>query len=267
MNDIDETLNRLIADAEPLSGASDPGLVDRAWAAVEAELRDHPMAPLRRPNRWRQSGVVGAVAAVALAASAAAVFVATRTGVQNPPEWVSAGGPGEEYRLDGTDFAAELAELGVDVPYPSEAARRGSLKAIADDAARSSGQASTGALRAEIARGAICTWTMAWQHAGNAAERETVVTALRGALTWPAVTDVDPEPAIDGDPSDTGSGPTVFGHLPGIIKAAADNDAEGLAAVVDESAYCAILTRPSATPAIPAPGRESTSTPAATTRP
>ena len=252
MNDANDALTQLLAGADPSPADNDATVVDRAWAAIEGELLDDPVVtPLRKAARLRRAGVVGAVAVVALAASAGAAFIATRTGEQNPPEWVSAGGPGEIYRLDGTDFASELAELAVDVPYPDEATRAAGLAAIVADFARLTepAAASTGALRAELARGAICYWSIAWQEATTDDGRATAVTGLRSALAWPAVTDVDPKPAIDGYPSDGGPAPTVFGYLPGIIDAAASGDAAELADVLDESAYCAVVTRPPVDPA------------------
>lgn len=245
MSSTDDTLTRLIAEADPLPATADATTVDRAWMAVQNELLDDPVVtPLRRPGRWRQAVVLSTVAVVAVGASAGAVYIATRTGVQNPPEWISAGGPGEMYRLDGTDFAAELATLAADIPYPDESSRQANLDAIVAEYAdlTEPAEASTGALRAEIARGAICYWTMAWQDAGNDEGRASATAGLRGALTWPAVTDVDPQPAIDGFDADGFMAPTVFGHLPGIIDAAASGDAVRLTRAVDESAYCATAT-------------------------
>ncbi len=246
MNDVDDTLTRIVAEADPVPHADDPVTVDRVWAMVHAGLLEDPgVKPLRRPRRWRRAGVVSVVSVVALAASAGAVYIATRTGEYNPSESVSAGGPGENYRLNGTDFAAELAKLAGDVPYPDEAARRASLAAIVRDASRDddASQASTGALRAEIARGAICAWSVAWQSDGTVKGRRAATSALRGAMSWRAVTDVDPKPAIDGYRSDAGPAPTVFGHLPGLIKAAATGDEAALAATLEQSSYCALTDR------------------------
>ncbi|MFT3969763.1 MAG: hypothetical protein QM695_05640 [Micropruina sp.] len=270
MNDVDDALTRLVAEADPLPQSDDPGSVDRAWAMVEAELFDDPaVTPFRRGSRWRRVGVVGVVAAVGLAASAGTVYLSTRTGEHNPPESVAAGGPGENYRLNGTDFAAELAKLASDVPYPNAAARTANLAAIVRDASRDdeSSQASTGALRAEIARGAICAWTLSWQSDHTTKARRTATAALRGAMSWPAVTDVDPKPAIDGYRSDGGAGPTVFGHLPGIIEAAINGDEAGLAAALDESAYCAVTDRPAVAANQAAAPTGPAGTPAPTTRP
>lgn len=270
MNDVDDALTRLVAEADPMPQGDDPGSVDRAWAMVEAELFDDPVVtPFRRGSRWRRVGVVGVVAAVALAASAGAVYISTRTGEHNPPESVAAGGLGENYRLNGTDFAAELATLAADVPYPNEAARSASLAAIVRDATRNDepSQASTGALRAEIARGAICAWTVSWQSSHTTKDRRTATTGLRGAMSWPAVTDVDPKPSIDGYRSDAGPAPTVFGHLPGIIAAAASGDKAAVAAALEESAYCAVTDRPTVAENQTAAPTGPAGTPAPTTRP
>jgi hypothetical protein len=273
MNDIDDALSRLVAEADPLPPTDDLATVDRAWAAVQAELLDDAVVvPLRRPTKkLRLAGTIAAVAVVALAASAGSAFIATRTGVWNTPEWIPAGGPGEAYRLDGTDFGSELAQLAVDVPYPSEAARQTNLKAIVDQYGGARGQQvqmHTGALRAELARGAICAWTHTWQDADTDDQRLAATTALRGAMSWPAVTDVDPKPAIDGAKTDFGMGPTVFGHLPGVIAAAASGDKELLKTEVLESAFCAVTDSPPPDAGMPEPAPSGpAATPVATTRP
>lgn len=273
MNDPDDALTRLVAGADPApTTPAESPTVDRAWAVIEAELRDDPaVTPLRRPVRLRRTAVVGAVTTVALAASAASAYIATRTGVWNTPEWIAAGGPGEAYRMDGTDLPSELAKLATDIPYPNEAAREASLKAIVEQMGGERGKQvamHTGALRAELARGAICSWTIIWRDAGTADEKSAAVTALRGAMTWPAVTDVDPLPSIDGAKTDYGMGPTIFGHLPGLIDAAADGDEQRLKTEIVESAFCAVTDGPAPdASADPPPPTDAPVIPVATTVP
>lgn len=249
----DEQIARLISAADP---RPDPDLtleVDQVWAQLEATLEAEPdpvIVPLqRRRRRYVVAGTI--VAAVAL--SAAAPIIATRTGVWNTPEWTPAGGQGEFYRLDGTDFPAQLRELATDIPYPDEDSRGADLQRILDSSTDSgSAEASTSALRAEIARGAICAWVQDWLDADAATDiptRQADTDALEGALTWQAVTDVDPHPQIDGD-VDTRvgfRGPTVFGHLPGIIDAANAGDAARLVSTANAS-YCFDLDLPDAPP-------------------
>lgn len=239
----DEQLTRLVAGADPLPEADHTEAVERVWSQLETELRnDEVVVPLRRPRR--RVVVAGAVVA-AVALTAAAPFIAARTGEWNTPEWISAGGPGEFYRLDGTDFGVELEKLSADIPYPDEAGRSEVLRRMVEDLGGGTepAEASTGALRADVARGAICAWSRSWQAANTAGDttaRRTSVEALKGALGWTAVTDVDPRPAIDGD-VDSGfglSGPTVFGYLPGIIDTVTAGDAASLDSLLDESAYC-----------------------------
>lgn len=271
MNDLDDALSRLIADANPVHVA-DSIAVDRAWAAVEAELLDDGVViPLRKPRRgMRVAGTVAGVAAVALAASAASVFIATRTGVWNTPEWIPAGGPGEAYRMDGTNLPSELVKLATDIPYASDAARRANLTAIVDQFGGERGKSTemhTGALRAELARGAICSWTRAWQAADTDEERRAATTALRGAVSWPAVTDVDPKPAIDGAKTDYGMGPTIFGRLPGVIAATESSDEALLKQEVLESGYCAVTDGPARNAGMPPAPAGPASQPVPTTVP
>lgn len=241
----EDQLDQLIAAADPAPGSPDATVLDEAWARLTADADAGVATPFRRRSRLIRVGVV--IAAVA-ALTAAAPFIATRTGEPNPPEWVSAGGPGEQYRLNGTDFAQQLAALGTDIPYPDQAGREQVLdNMVTELGGRESAEASTGALRADLARGAICAWARTWQAANSADDtqlRRTSTDALAGALTWTAVTDVDPHPSIDGDKTDAGSGPTVFGDLPGIVRAARHNDptalAEGLTA---NTYYCAYNDR------------------------
>ena len=232
-------LDHLITAADPSRGTPDERILEQTWAHVTTDLDSGAAVPFRRRSRLIRLGI--GIAAVA-ALTAAAPFIATRTGEWNPPEWVSAGGPGEIYRLDGSDFASQLAALGADIPYPDQASRQQVLDNLVTEFAGGPEPvaASTGALRADLARSAICAWARTWQaanSAGDAQLRRTSTDALAGALTWPAVTDVDPHPSIDGDKTDYGRGPTVFGDLPGIIHAARHNDPTALAKGLEQNSY------------------------------
>lgn len=239
----DDQLNHLISAADP-AGAPNTTALDEAWARVSAECDSAPVSRLRHRRRVIGVAIVAVAAAAAAALTAAAPFVATRTGQQNPPDWVSAGGPGEDYRLNGSDFAEQLAALGTDIPYPDQASREFVLSNMVAEYADSteSVQASTGALRADLARSAICAWTRTWQSANTAGDvtlRQTSTDALAGALTWKAVTDVDRHPSATGHKMDLGGrGPTVFGELPGMISAARLGQAATLAKRVDATGYC-----------------------------
>jgi hypothetical protein len=199
------------------------------------------------------------IAAVA-ALTAAAPFIATHTGQWNRPEEVSVGGPGENYRLNGSDFAQSLAALSSDIPFPDEVSRATVQANMVAQAKRDKDtQESTGALRADLARGAICAWERTWQAANNAGDqsrRRAATEALSGALTWSAVTDVDPHPSIDGYAGDNGPAPTVFGDLPGMVEAAQQGRAKALADRLKNasSGYCVYLDdRPAPESAAPAP--------------
>lgn len=233
-------LDQLVTAADPAPDSPDAAALDQVWARVSPSLDAGIVTPFRRRGRLIRVGV--GIAALAALTAAAAPFIATRTGEWNTPEWVAVGGPGEDYRLNGTDFAQEIAALGTDIPYPDQASREEVLQNMDADLGSLSepAVASTGALRAYLARGAICAWARTWQSAntaGDAQLRTTSTDALASALTWKAVTDIDPHPSIDGDKTDTGYGPTPFGHLPGIIDAARHDNPTALAEGLEEGEY------------------------------
>jgi hypothetical protein len=235
-------LDHLITAADPSRGTPDARVLEQTWTGVRTDLDTGAAVPFRRRSRLIRVGI--GVAAVA-ALTAAAPFIATRTGHWNEPEWISAGGPGEEYRLNGTDFAQQLAALGTDIPFPDGPSRQ---KVLGNMVAEYSGghedaAMTTGALRADLARGAVCAWARMWtaaNAAGDTRQRDAAVDALAGALTWTAVTDVDPHPSIDGEKTAVGNYPTVFGDLPGIIDAARHREPATLADRLENgaSAYC-----------------------------
>ncbi|MFT3862012.1 hypothetical protein [Micropruina sp.] len=257
-----ERLDRLIAGADPLPICDDQEPVEHAWARVHAALDVDPVVvPL--PRRWQRPAVLVGALSVALATSAAAIAISTRTGIENPAADVPLSGPGEVWRLDGTDFAARLTELSSDIPFPDQVSRRTSVSRLAAEAGEAGhdAQATTGALRGNLAKEAICAWATTW---ADPSTRSAATTALRGAIAWPAVTDLDPAPAVDGYPGDDGSQPTVFGYLPGIIDAAASNNAKQFNAAVDESGWCAAPTVTQA--AQPEPGNRAPAEPEPTTK-
>lgn len=263
----DEHVTRLVAKANPVPEFDGADVVDAVWARLDGAFATEVVVPLRR--RRRRIAITGAVIAAVAALTAAAPFIVTRTGIWNEPEWVSAGGPGEIYRLDGTDFAGELDALTADIPFPDEASRAVYLDWMAFDAANAGPNtaASTGALRAEAARGAVCAWIDAWQSAtasGDEAAVQRSADAIAGSLRWPAVLDVDPQPAVNGDEVDDGSrGPTVFGYLPVFVDATAAGDPKALAEAADDSSYCGNAERPRVDSGARRP-RERPASPAAT---
>jgi hypothetical protein len=280
MNDTsDQGLDRLIAAADPLPNTDCHKDADAVWSRIADEQRNSP-TPLA-PRRHRKRLVaLGAVITSIAALTAAAPFIPAHTGEWTPSEWISAGGPGENYRLNGSDFATALAPLAEAIPYPDQASRARSLRRVIEEYGDEEGEASTGALRGFLARGAICAWSHSWQAAntaGNQAASTSATEALRGALTWSAVTDLDPHPTMV-DTSGDVPGPTIFGYLPAIIKATDRGHTAKLSSVLQESDYCFFYDdRPSApvtspgdagTPAMP-PGNAGTpdAEPAATTPP
>lgn len=123
-------------------------------------------------------------------------------------------------------------------------------------------QTTTGAVRGNLAKEAICAWATTWNDTHT---RTTATNALQGSLTWTAVTDLDPSPSIDGYAGDNGNQPTVFGYLPGIVKAAAKGSPTQFTNAVDASGWCATSTQPEAPQ--PAPSSDTTTKPTPTSKP
>lgn len=237
MNDNEEPLTRLLESADPASETPDDEALGRVWARLDAQTSTQVAATPLRPRRWRRLVAVGAaVGAVTVATAAGARYVTTQSGEWQDPQHVSAGGAGELYRLNGTDLAERLTELTADVAFPTDASRSAAITAMVAEASDDGDDAvaSTEALRAEAARQAVCSWVATWE----SGDRTSATGALRGALRWTAVTDVDPTPSLTGDTTDAGNGPTVFGFLPGITAAAAAGDQAALTAAVQESGWC-----------------------------
>ena len=263
MNENDEALTRLIATADPLHPLDDQPTLDHAWTTIHTEMTATPtVVPLRR--RWQRPAAVIGAASIALAASAAAVVISTRTGTNNPAAEVPLSGPGEQLRLDGTDFASQLTTLSADIPFPNQASKKTAITRLADEAAGAGhdAQTTTGAVRGNLAKEAICAWATTWNDTHT---RTTATNALQGSLTWTAVTDLDPSPSIDGYAGDNGNQPTVFGYLPGIVKAATKGNPTQFTNAVDASGWCGTPTQPEAPQ--PAPSSDTTTKPTPTTKP
>jgi hypothetical protein len=260
----DDAVTRLVEAANPAPGTVRNSDVDNVWARIEADL-DSVRIVAGRSRRHRLA-IMGVAVAAAAALTAAAPFVATKSGVWTTAESTPAGGPGQEYRLNGSDFAVELAKLGSDIPYPDEASRNRILTNVVANLSGTDAKddvATTGALRAELARGAICAWTHTWQAADAAHDknkRTASTKALTGAVKWPAVTDVDPQPAIDGEVDAGAKYPTVFGYLPGIADAANQGRAKLLASRTEESGYCTYWDGNTTSPEATAPVSQPTET-------
>lgn len=245
MNPLDEAVDQLVTGADPSLAAAQHDTLDDVWLRIESEIDQEQASG--RPARRRRIvlATVGALGAV-VALSAAAPIIATRTGLYLPQNEVAMGGPGEVYDLGGSDLPAQLATLSSDIPYPDQASRSTVIAAMAGEftAKNPTGErvtSTTGALRADLAKGAVCSWAHRWQAAkasNDVTGRQAAATALQGALTWSAVTDVDPQPAIDGESTDAGKGPTIFGYLPGIIKATSTSNTGELDRLLIESGYC-----------------------------
>lgn len=263
-----DRMTDLLRKANPEPDAPDKRELECIWHEVDAATHGaHSLAQQRR-KRLKALGATGATVALL---SAGAMVVETRTGQVTEPEFVAAGGPGELYRLDGTDLPERLGKLAADIDFPDEATRSKAVEVqlgFADKAA--GGLQSTGALNADLARGAICAWGRSWMAAdaaGDEATKASSATALREALTWPAVTAVDPQPSMTGYDGDGGPTATAFGPLVSLNQALPSADA--FSSTLAETGWCFRLdarpaagdSSPAAEPEQPEPGTTSTSLP------
>lgn len=244
MTDTDPRLDILLREAMPAVDDVERRL-EEAWARVEDGRR--AAAARRRPRRLRAVALTAGVVTAAAALAAVAPFVATRTGASLDPGEVGLGGTGEVFRYDGTDFAVQVATLAEDIPFADDADRSRVIANLVPEPGEGRDlAATTSVLRAGLARGAICSWMRSWE-AADAADDESAVrrslAGLRGAMTWPAVTDVDPHPSATGDyDQDTGEpGPTVFGALPGVIDAATAGDRDAVLDFETSANFCVYL--------------------------
>ena len=134
-----------------------------------------------------------------------------------------------------------------DIPFASAAARTTAVREIyaldhkgGTAADGTHVETTTGALRAEIARAAICSFEADWHLADAARDNERrsrATSSLVAALSWPAVTDVDPHPTMT-LPSEIGPQASTFGYLVDMATAAKAGDAAKLTAATDASSFC-----------------------------
>lgn len=232
-----DRMTDLLRDADPEPHAPDEHELERIWHDVEAATQGAQSLARKRRKRLMALGAAGTTVALL---SAWAVVVETRTGQVAEPEFVAAGGPGELYRLDGTDLPERLGELAADIDFPNEATRTKAVDVQLLFAEKGGdGLASTGALNANLARGAICAWGRSWlaaDAAGDTAAKASSATALREALAWPAVTAVDPQPSMTGYDGDAGPSATAFGPLVALNQSLPSADA--FSSTLEETGWC-----------------------------
>lgn len=240
-----DRMTDLLRDADPVPDAADEDVLESVWLEVEAAT--HGAHSLAQRRRKRLIAVAASGTTIVLL-SAGALVIDTRTGQVAEPEYVAAGGPGELYRLDGTDLPQRMSELAAEINFPDEATRAQAVEVQVGFAEKAgSGQTSTGALNANLARGAICAWGRSWLAAdasGDEVARTRSADVLREALAWPAVTAVDPQPSMTGYDGDAGPVPTGFGPLVALNQALPAADT--FSSTLEESGWCIRLdARPS----------------------
>lgn len=190
--------DRLLQAAAPQVFEGSAADAERIW------LRVAPTVELGGRSRRRRVriGIAAGLSAVVVGTSglAAAELYTARTG-EGPvdAEDLRLGGPGEKLRLSAPDYADVIAEETADIPFPSEASRERALRQQVRDVrfARDNEFASTGAVRAWVARSAVCSWSNQWAAATrdhDEAGRAEAIGMIQDAPTWPAVVAIDPEP-------------------------------------------------------------------------
>ncbi|WP_168798397.1 hypothetical protein [Nocardioides sp.] len=205
-----------------------------------------------KPPRYRRRGrvVAGAgLAAFVLGAggvAAAEVWSAHTGRAVTDPEIRELSGPGEHIDPMAPDYPQVYDELTADIEFP-DAKSRAIARAIdiqirdqdVADARRSGHSVGmvSGGIRAQAARDAICAWGNQWAastKSGSTSERNEAIAALQASVSWPAVTDIDPEQIYGPQErwTDTDSGrtgtyypqETEFAYLPDVVQAASGAD-------------------------------------------
>lgn len=196
----DEHSEAILAAAPPVPDASSQEL-DQTWAMVQARL---PVTEIPRRRRVRVLISVGVAAATLTVGGVAAASVwSAHTGrFASDAEDARLGGPGERLDSAAPDYGTVIAKLTRDIPFPSNTAREISRQALVDDGQRDVSDpvlVSTGAMRLWTAQASVCAWADEWAAATNAGDvsaRARATRMLDDAVTWPAVTDVDPKQVI-----------------------------------------------------------------------
>lgn len=242
---VEDEVARLVRSAAPEVETPGDGAVDRVWNRVSATMQDAP-APRRRPVRLLVGAGVAALAFGAGGVAVADIWSADTGRPVTDPEIKELSGPGVHIDPMAPDYVEVYDELTADIDFPDAESRSVSraieLKIHDQDVAdaRRSGDVIgevSGGIRAQAARDAICSWGNKWAEAtaaGDAGNRSAAISGLRGALSWPAVTDIDVDQTYG--PSEKWTDPqtgrngvyypqeTEFAYLPRVVEAANGSD-------------------------------------------
>lgn len=214
-------------------------LASSAVPAAEAQRRPAP--------RWRpKRPMVALTAALTMAAGGVAtadVLLSAHTGQYANGWQIAAGGPGEYLRLAAPNFCRVALQETSDIPFPAGdqswrlwmLVQTGISHVNVDGSCGSSGQGgkaevASGTWRASTAMSAFCAWIYTWrdaQRAGDSATAAQAASEISSALSWNAVTAVDPDPTA-GPLHETGEGLTgdhsLFGWFKPFQAAVSNND-------------------------------------------
>lgn len=260
----DEHTRHIAASAPPVPEPT-PLEVEQVWERIRGEVT--PTRSRRKARLLIGAGVTAV--AVGVSGVAAAGILNARTGRYADDEVARLSGPGEMIDINGTDYATVIAEESADIPFPTEAARRISIDDQVGLDTRGTGDlggTTTGGIRAEQARHAICSWANSWAVAtktDDAAARATAIDMLQAAPAWPAITDVDQEQRFtpttftvaDENGKETERDfldSTPFAWVPLVAKAASGTDLEAMGRPFVEWTRCPEALVPDLPQAIPA---------------
>lgn len=245
---------RLVADAAPRVPEGSEREMDRVWATVRSGMTEVTTPRRRRIRRVLAAVVAGAVL-VGGTAAAAEIYQARTGTFAVDAEDLELGGPGERLDPAAPDFGETLDEETRDIPFPDAESRAISRRdevgyGLRDEPGTAS--VSTGALRWWVARAALCAWSNEYAAAttrGDAAARGRAATMLRGAPTWPAIVELDPDQELNPEPftyeEDDGELVTIqgfdnteAGYVPLLADAVKTGDPRQLASVLATWGSC-----------------------------
>ena len=197
-------------------------------------IGDREVAARRRRRTARLASVTLAVV-VASTGTAAAAFLATRTGEETTGWEVGAGGSGEILNQGGTDRRQVFEQATADIRFAPgyEAQRDYALDFFPQD---SDTAITESALRSFTTSNAICTWADAWvahDNAGDLAARDAAAGTLAESVSWEPIQTFnedhgEPDPMDPNTGVDAGAGGSYYGWLRPLAQAAQSGDRQGV---------------------------------------
>jgi hypothetical protein len=211
-DDLDDALRR----ADPLAQTQlETPQIEDAFNDLGRSLmkfpttRSHGWTRVKPPRLTRRILAVGLASFLVVGVAGAASVLSARTGVQEPRQYISAGGPGEELRTWAPDFCKVALSISSNIKYPSgdenwrlqvlifenripnpSTSGECPVTPRGGTPAHKQTEVSTGAERGWFAMSAFCAWVSDYGQAkksGNTPEASRASTEVANAMKWPAV--------------------------------------------------------------------------------